>query len=54
MAEGVLCLTMLTKAFQFAAVSGHKPMPRAHLTIRSANGIQLDVQPRSSSGNPSD
>ena len=54
MAEGVLCLTMLTKAFQFATVAGHKPVPRAHLTIRSANGIQLDVQPRSSSGNPSD
>lgn len=54
MAEGVMCLTMLSRAMHFAPVAGHIPIPRAHLTIRSANGIRLDCQPRLSSGNPSD
>mgnify|MGYP001591509736 CR=1 FL=1 len=46
MAEGPLLLSMLVRAFRFEPVEGDDPMPVAHLTVRSANGIRLRITPR--------
>lgn len=46
MAEGVLLLALLTRAFRFTALPDRVPVPVAHLTVRSDNGIWLDIQPR--------
>jgi len=46
MAEGPLLLSMLVRAFRFDAVPGCDPIPVAHLTVRSANGIHLRLTPR--------
>lgn len=46
MAEGVLLLALLTRAYRFLPVAGRVPVPVAHLTVRSENGIWLDIQPR--------
>lgn len=46
MAEGVILLAMLIKAFRFETVEGHTPVPIAHLTVRSKDGIWLKVTPR--------
>ena len=43
MAEGVLALAMLVRAFRFSPVADRQPQPRAHLTVRSANGIWLEA-----------
>ena len=47
MVEGVLLLAMLTRAFRFERIEGADPVPVAHLTVRSGNGIRLRVTPRS-------
>ncbi|SHJ09704.1 Cytochrome P450 [Shimia gijangensis] len=46
MAEGPLLLSMLVRAFRFDPVEGDDPMPVAHLTVRSADGIRLRITPR--------
>jgi cytochrome P450 len=46
MAEGVVLLAMLIKAFRFETVAGRAPVPIAHLTVRSKDGIWLTVTPR--------
>ncbi len=43
--EGVLMLGMFLKAFRFETV-GAVPVPVAHLTVRSADGIYLRLTPR--------
>ncbi|MCP5086672.1 MAG: cytochrome P450 [Rhodobacteraceae bacterium] len=47
MAEGPLLLSMLVRAFRFDLVKGDEPVPVAHLTVRSHNGIRLRLTPRS-------
>ncbi len=46
MAEGVLLLSMLVRAYRFEIVKGDEPVPVAHLTVRAANGIHLRLTPR--------
>jgi cytochrome P450 len=46
MVEGVLLLSMLLKHFRFEAVEGRVPVPVAHLTVRSKDGIWLRVSKR--------
>ena len=46
MAEGVLGLALLVRAFHFAPVLGRTPQPVAHLTLRGRDGIWLHVTPR--------
>lgn len=46
MAEGVTHLAMLVAAFELAPV-GPPPVPVAHLTVRSRDGIRLRLTPRS-------
>ncbi len=48
MIEGVLMLAMLVRTFRFEIVRGRVPVPVAHLTVRSENGIWLKLSPRSS------
>jgi len=45
MIEGVLMLALLTRVFRFSPVDP-LPVPVAHLTVRSASGICLKVEPR--------
>ena len=46
MVEGPLLLSMLLKAFRFELVNGEVPVPVAHLTVRSKDGIRLNVTRR--------
>jgi cytochrome P450 len=46
MAEGTLILSMFVRAFRFDLVDGREPMPVAHLTVRSHDGIHLRLTPR--------
>ncbi len=46
MAEGPLLLSMLVRAFRFVPADTDDPVPVAHLTVRSAQGIYLRVFPR--------
>ena len=48
MAEGVLLLALLLRAYHVAPVEGHVPRPVAHLTVRAADGIWLRLSPRDS------
>jgi cytochrome P450 len=48
MAEGPLLLSMLVRAYRFDLVAGNVPVPVAHLTVRSGNGIYLRLTPRQS------
>ena len=48
MVEGVLLLSMLLKHFRFERVEGRDPVPVAHLTVRSKDGIWLRVTRRTS------
>ncbi|TMV78017.1 cytochrome P450 [Thioclava sp. BHET1] len=41
MAEGVLLLALLVRAFRFEPVAGREPVPVAHLTVRARDGIWL-------------
>ncbi|MGR3812754.1 MAG: cytochrome P450 [Cognatishimia activa] len=46
MVEGVLMLSMILKHFRITRVEGRDPEPVAHLTVRSKDGIWLELQPR--------
>lgn len=46
MVEGVLLLAMLVRAFRFECVAGDAPVPVAHLTVRTKDGIRLRVSRR--------
>jgi cytochrome P450 len=46
MAEGVLLLAILARAFRFTIVPGRVPVPVAHLTVRAQDGIWLQVARR--------
>jgi cytochrome P450 len=46
MVEGPLLLAMLCRDFRFARVPDRAPMPVAHLTVRSKDGIWLQVTRR--------
>ncbi|NVO23076.1 cytochrome P450 [Donghicola mangrovi] len=46
MVEGVLILSMLLRHFRFEAIDSEVPIPVAHLTLRSANGIHLKITRR--------
>ncbi len=46
MAEGPLILSLLVRAFRFDVIEGDEPVPVAHLTVRSADGIRLTLTPR--------
>lgn len=46
MVEGPLILSMFLKAYRVELVSGREPVPVAHLTVRSKNGIWLNLSER--------
>lgn len=46
MVEGPLLLSMLLRHFRFEVVDGRTPIPEAHLTVRSKDGIWLRVVER--------
>lgn len=46
MAEGVVLLAALVRAFRFAPLDGQVPIPQAQLTVRAAHGIWLKVSRR--------
>ena len=46
MVEGPLLLTLLLRAYRFERVTGRDPVPVAHLTVRSRDGIWLRITPR--------
>jgi len=46
MAEGCLLLARLCAGHEFRVVAGQAPEPVAHLTLRSRDGIWLDIRPR--------
>lgn len=45
MLEGPLILSQIIRAFEVSAVPGQKPVPVAHLTVRSKTGIWLKLKP---------
>lgn len=47
MVEGPLILSMILRDFKIEAVKGREPVPVAHLTVRSKDGIWLRLTPRS-------
>lgn len=46
MIEGVVLLARILKAYRIQIVEGSEPMPVAHLTVRSRDGIWLRFAPR--------
>lgn len=48
MVEGVLLLSMFLRAYYVEPVAEQEPVPVAHLTVRSKNGIWLKLTPRGS------
>ena len=46
MVEGPLILSLILRHFKLSCVEGVAPVPVAHLTVRSKNGIWLQVTPR--------
>ena len=46
MIEGVVVLARLLKDYRFVSVPSRHPVPVAHLTVRSENGIWLTITPR--------
>ena len=46
MVEGPLILSMLLREFRIETVEGREPVPVAHLTVRSGDGIWLKLTPR--------
>ena len=46
MVEGPLLLSLLLRQFRFERVAGPEPVPVAHLTVRSRDGIWLRVSER--------
>ena len=50
MIEGVLLLSMILRDFTVTLAETRPPVPVAHLTVRSADGIKLRLVPRVSAG----
>lgn len=46
MVEGPLLLSMILRRFRVIAVKGREPVPEAHLTVRSRDGIWLELRAR--------
>jgi cytochrome P450 len=46
MVEGVLLLAMLVARWEFRLIEGRHPQPVAHLTVRAADGVWLELIPR--------
>ncbi|WP_043871536.1 cytochrome P450 [Celeribacter indicus] len=46
MVEGPLFLALILRAFRIETVEGRRPVPVAHLTVRSRDGIWLRLAPR--------
>ncbi len=46
MIEGVMMLSALVGRFRFSVATGPLPVPVAHLTVRSREGIRLRVERR--------
>ncbi len=46
MVEGPLFLALLVRQFEIDRVAGHDPVPVAHLTVRSKDGIWVNMRPR--------
>ena len=46
MIEGVLILSRLLRDFRVTRIAGDDPVPVAHLTVRSDNGIRLRIDRR--------
>lgn len=46
MVEGVLLLSMILRDFRITLAGDEPPVPVAHLTVRSKNGIRLNLSPR--------
>ncbi|PIE12497.1 MAG: cytochrome P450 [Rhodobacterales bacterium] len=46
MVEGTLILSMLLKHYRFERIEGRDPVPVAHLTVRSRDGIWLKISRR--------
>ena len=46
MVEGPLLLAMMARAYRITVVTDKTPMPVAHLTVRSKDGIWLRLEPR--------
>ncbi|WP_293576652.1 cytochrome P450 [Phaeobacter sp.] len=46
MVEGVMLLAMILRHFRVEAIEDRVPVPQAHLTVRSKNGIWLRLTPR--------
>jgi hypothetical protein len=46
MAEGPLLLAMILRDFRVEPAPGRAPVPVAHLTVRSRDGIWLRLTPR--------
>jgi hypothetical protein len=46
MVEGPLILSMILRHFHVTPVVGKEPVPVAHLTVRSKDGIWLQITPR--------
>jgi cytochrome P450 len=49
MVEGPLILSMILRYFRIRCVKGAEPVPAAHLTVRSKNGIWIQFEPRETS-----
>ncbi|PCH93384.1 MAG: hypothetical protein COB84_09570 [Rhodobacteraceae bacterium] len=52
MIEGVLMMAMLVKAFKFEFTAETHPIPVAHLTVRSKDGIYLRLIPIDADATP--
>ena len=52
MAEGVLLLAEIVRAFRIVPVAGRTPVPVAHLTVRARDGIWLRLERRSGGDRP--
>ncbi|MFS4583119.1 cytochrome P450 [Phaeobacter sp. C3_T13_0] len=52
MIEGPLILSMILRRYRVTPVSGKEPVPVAHLTVRSKNGIWLRLTPLESDAQP--
>lgn len=46
MVEGPLFLALIVAAYKISPIEGRDPIPVAHLTVRSENGIWLSIQKR--------
>ena len=52
MLEGPLVIATLVRALRFERVPGEDPVPVAHLTVRSRDGIYLKIGLRDATSQP--